>query len=159
MIMWATLESIVLAGIMKELGGDAKKTVEETAKTTFAPRVRKLVSLLKRHGNAHKDAIDLLNGLISFSQRNNIVHGMVIVGVPDQLTFVNHVGSHSVRVSFTSAELESHLLAVNAKTDELKGLLGLTDEDAQKVCDAMLAAAAPAAPTAPTAPTAPAAAN
>jgi hypothetical protein len=139
MITWSIVDSVVQAAIMKNLGIAASDAVILTGKMQFNPRVQLLCALLKREGDTHKDAIKLLNKTEGFSQRNTLVHGNIIVGVPDVLTFVKYDGGASTRQSFSADNMLKHVSALNNRIVTLQQLLKITDADMQLIVDATLA--------------------
>jgi hypothetical protein len=139
MIAWSVLEAVIQTAIMKELELAPEKTIMITGKMQFHPRLQLLCPLLKLHGQKHKQAIELLNKFESFAHRNTIVHGLVIVGVPDQLTFVKYDGGASASRSFTSAELTKHVVGLNDRVETLQKLLDISNADMQQIIDATLA--------------------
>ncbi|MEC3767505.1 hypothetical protein [Cupriavidus sp. SS-3] len=141
MVAWAVLESVVQAAIMKYLVIDATKAVIVTGKLQFNPRVQLLRGLLKLHGDAHKETGKLLNSIEGFAQRNTLVHGNIIVGVPGELTFIKYDGGNSVKQSFTAESLLGHVTELNGRTETLQRLLQVTDEEVHQIGQATLALA------------------
>jgi hypothetical protein len=139
MVAWAVLEGIVQAGIRKELGISAEKSVIVTGKLQFNPRVQLLVALLKLHGDKHKEAINLLNKFEAFAKRNSIVHGMVGSRENGKITFTKYDGAGSTSHSFSAKELLDHSRALTERTVTLRDLLGLTDADSQEISNATAA--------------------
>lgn len=139
MVTWSVLESVIQAAVMKELALTPEKTIITTGKMQFHQRLTLLCPLLKLHGPKHKEAIELLNKFESFAHRNTIVHGLVIVGVPDQLTFVKYDGGATKSRSFTSSELLNHVMGLNTRIMKLQKLLNISDGDIQQLADATLA--------------------
>jgi hypothetical protein len=138
MVAWSVAEGVVQAAIMKNLRVEPSDAVVVTGKMQFNPRVQLLCALLKREGDKYKEAIKLLNKTEGSAQRNTLVHGHIIVGVPDQLTFVKYDGGASVKQTFTSEDMKKHVEALNDWVVNLKNLLQITDADCQLICDATL---------------------
>lgn len=138
MVAWSVLESVIQAAIHKELGTSAVKTVIVTGKLQFNPRVQLLIGLLKLHGEKYAEAIKILNKTEAFAKRNALVHGLIIVGVPHELSFVKYDGGGTSRLRFSGTELHKHALALNQRTGTLQQLLSITDADTQAICNATL---------------------
>ncbi|WP_124664133.1 hypothetical protein [Burkholderia sp. Bp8998] len=139
MVTWSIVDSVVQTAIMKNLGIGATDAVILTGKMQFNPRVQLLCALLKREGDTHKDAIKLLNKTEGFAQRNTLVHGNIIVGVPGVLTFVKYDGGASTKQSFSADDMLKHVHALNTRIVTLQQLLKIADADMQLIVDATLA--------------------
>ncbi|TBU79352.1 hypothetical protein DNK06_13155 [Pseudomonas daroniae] len=142
MITWSILESVVQAAIMKQLGGSPTKAVITTGKLQFHPRIQLLISLMKHNNNTRdEEAIKLLNKMEGFAHRNTIVHGLVIVGDPQKITFLKCDGAVSISQNFTAENMTKHVLGLNERIEKLKNLLDVSDADTQLIADAALSLA------------------
>ncbi|MDF3175060.1 hypothetical protein P3C22_24065 [Pseudomonas sp. ER28] len=139
MTLWSVLESVIQAAIMKELAVSATKAVIITGKLQFNPRAQLLANLLKHSSKPNLEAIALLNKMESFAHRNTIVHGMMVIGRSDRLTFVKYDGGASMSRSFTPSDMEKHLEALSDRVERLQALLSVTDADIQLIGDATMA--------------------
>jgi hypothetical protein len=139
MVTWSIVETVVQAAIMKNLAIGATDAVIVTGKLQFTPRVQLLCALLKREGDTHKEAIKLLQKTEGFAQRNTMVHGNIVVGVPGVLTFIKYDGGASTKQSFSAEGMTKHILALNTRIETLQGLLNITNADMQLIGDATLA--------------------
>lgn len=138
MCTWSTLESVLQAAIMKELGVSATKTVIITGKMQFNPRAQLLANLLKHSDHPNKEAITLLNKMEGFAHRNTIVHGLMVVGEADKLTFVKYDGGASLKQTFTPIDMLKHIAGLNDRIIKLQGLLEVTESDLQLIGNATL---------------------
>lgn len=138
MTLWSVLETVIQAAIMKELGVSAAKTVIITGKLQFHPRAQLLANLLKYNSQSNEEAISLLNKMEGFAHRNTIVHGLMIVGQSDRLTFVKYDGGASTKRSFTPSDMKKHIQALSDRVERLQALLNVSDADAQLIGDATL---------------------
>jgi hypothetical protein len=147
MVAWSVLESVVQAGIMKELKLKPVQAQILTSSMMFRQRVAVLSSLLRLRREPPSQAILLLSKLETGARRNALVHGHIIVGIPGQLTFVkssvsDETGFKARKFVFTAAELLKHIQEVNEKTSRLQALLSITDQETQQLADTALGAAA-----------------
>lgn len=138
LVTWSIAETVVQAAIMKHLKVGPNDAVILTGKMQFNPRIQLLCALLKRDGNKHSEAMKLLNKTEGFFQRNTLVHGNVIVGVPGELTFIKYDGGASTKQSFTADGMRKHVQALSHRIESLQRLLEITDDDLQKIGDATL---------------------
>jgi hypothetical protein len=138
MITWSIIESVLQAGIMKQLNIDARKTVIVTANQQFYPRMQMLCKLLKIEGDRNKEAISILNKIEGYAKRNSLVHGLIIVGVPGELTFVKHDGNTSSRETFNSSDFLVHITGLTNRINRVQELLGISDQDIQRIVDAAM---------------------
>ncbi|QXW46881.1 hypothetical protein [Pseudomonas amygdali] len=139
MVAWSALESVIQAAIMKELGVSPIKAVIITGKLQFQPRIQLLIGLLKQNTPQNQEAIKAMQKMEGFAHRNTIVHGLVIVGKPEQLTFIKYDGGASVSQSFIPSEMEKHIHGLADRSERIQHLLGITDKDIQDIGDATLA--------------------
>lgn len=140
---WSVLESVIQAGIMKQLGVDARKAVVVTGKLQFGQRVQLLVGLLKEKGTFDQAAVKTLTALEKLGKRNIIVHGTIDVGTPGVLTFIKYDGGASERKSFSVEEMKSHIVNLTQKTDELMHMLNVDVSDIHQIGEATLSFAEP----------------
>jgi hypothetical protein len=138
MVAWSALEAVIQTAIMKELGITPAKAVIITGKLQFQPRVQLLINLLKLNETSDRETIKLLQKTEGFSHRNTIVHGIIIIGNPEKLTFVKYDGGASVKQAFTVDSMEKHISGLAERTVKLQALLNVTDEEMQRICDATL---------------------
>lgn len=138
MVAWSVLETVIQTAIMKELGITPAKAVITTGKLQFQPRVQLLINLLKLNETPDKETIKLLQKTEGFSHRNTIVHGIIIIGNPEKLTFVKYDGGASVKQTFTLDSMEKHLSGLAERTEKLQELLHVTDKEMQSIGDATL---------------------
>lgn len=149
MISWSVLETTIEAAIMKQLQLDSQRTLIITTSMQFRQRVNILCSLLELNdpnNENYKDAIKLLKKIERDAKRNMLVHGHIIVGVPGELTFVksNIVdGYNANRATFNQRQLLEHITRITNKTDQLSGLLGVTDVDMQNLANVGINASSP----------------
>jgi len=138
MVAWSTLESLLQTAIMKELNISPTNAVIITGKLQFQPRAQLLINLLKENPSCDKEAIRLIQKMEGFAHRNTIVHGLIVVGDPERLTFVKYDGGGSVKQSFTPEIMAKHIMGLNERTEKLQGLLGILDSDLQLIGGATL---------------------
>jgi hypothetical protein len=136
MVTWSLLESVIQAAIMKELGLSPAKAVIITGKLQFHPRVQLLIGLLKDNVQPNGKAIKIAQKIESFAHRNTIVHGLVVVGDPNKLSFLKYDGGATVKQSFTSETMDKHITGLSERTKKLQDLLYVTDADIQLIGDA-----------------------
>lgn len=143
MVAWSVLEGVIQVAIMKELQVSSAKAIVVTAGMQFRQRVAVLSSLLKLSDTNRKPAIALLRKIEKKGNRNMLVHGHIIVGVPGLLTFVKSSASEDSglrtnKASFTTADLQRHVLELNDEIARLQILLGVSDAEVQQLVDASL---------------------
>ncbi|HEX8591760.1 MAG TPA: hypothetical protein VF682_00530 [Pseudomonas sp.] len=139
MVAWSALESVIQAAIMKELSVSPTKAVIITGKLQFQPRIQLLIGLLKQSTPQNLEAIKVIQKMEGFAHRNTIVHGLIIVGKPEQLTFIKYDGGASVSRSFTPDDMEKHITGLMDRSLNIQHLLGIADTDIQQIGDATLA--------------------
>lgn len=143
MVTWSVLEGVIQAAIMKELQVSPAKAIVVTTGMQFRQRVAVLSSLLKLSETNREPAIALLRKMEKRGKRNMLVHGHIIVGVPDQLTFVKSSASEDVglrtnKVSFKAADLQRHVLELNDEIARLQIFLGVSNAEVQQLVDVSL---------------------
>lgn len=138
MCAWSALESVLQAAIMKELDVSATKAVIITGKMQFNPRAQLLANLLKHSEHPNKEAITLINKMEGFAHRNTIVHGLMVVGEPDKLTFVKYDGGASLKQTFTPTDLLKHVRGLNDRIIKLQALLDVSESDLESIGSATL---------------------
>ncbi|POQ05552.1 hypothetical protein [Pseudomonas syringae] len=138
MVAWSALESVIQAAIMKELDISPTKAVIITGKLQFQPRIQLLINLLKQNTPQNQEAIKAMQKMEGFAHRNTIVHGLIVIGKPEQLTFIKYDGGASVSQSFTPIEMERHVNGLNDRSERIQHLLGITDREIQEIGDATL---------------------
>lgn len=136
MMSWAVMEGVIQAGIRKELGISAIKTVIITGKMQFNPRAQLLIGLLKLHGDKHKEAITLLNKIEGFAKRNSIVHGMIGMTRDGKISFSKYDGGASTVHIFNRDDIANLATGIAERTIRLRDLLELTDQDSQEISNA-----------------------
>lgn len=138
MATWSVLESVIQAAIMKELEVSPTKAVIITGKLQFNPRAQLLISLLKLREQPNQEAIKLLNKMEGFAHRNTIVHGLMVIGESDKLTFVKYEGGASMKQTFTPSDMLKHLEALGDRVIKLQNELDVRDSDIQLIGDATM---------------------
>jgi hypothetical protein len=138
MVAWSVLESVIQTAIRKELGITPVKAVITTGKMQFQPRVQLLINLLKQSPTPDKEAISLLQKMEGFAHRNTIVHGLVVIGEPDKLTFLKYDGGASIRQSFTVESMMKHISGLTERTEKIQLLLNVSNQEIQEIGDATL---------------------
>jgi hypothetical protein len=104
----------------------------------FQPRVQLLINLLKQSPTPDKEAISLLQKMEGFAHRNTIVHGLVVIGEPDKLTFLKYDGGASIRQSFTVESMMKHISGLTERTEKIQLLLNVSNQEIQEIGDATL---------------------
>lgn len=140
MVAWSVLEGAVQAALMIELKLTPIHAQIVTTTMQFRQRTAVLCGLLGLHGEKHHEAMRLLQRLEKNARRNMLVHGHIIVGVPGQLTFVKsstspEAGFKAKKASFTARALIRHINALTESTSQLQSMLGVTDNDMQRLAD------------------------
>ena len=131
MISWSIVEHVVQCAMWKNLGTDIERAAIVTAKLQFNPRVQLLKNLLQISGDHHVEAIKILGKLEGFAHRNTLVHGQIIIGDPQALTFIKSDGGNVLVKKFKVDQMTDHLIGLNSRTDRLEQLLAVTELDMQ----------------------------
>ena len=138
MVAWSVMENALQAAVMKELGIDGKKAAIVVGKQQFYPLLKLLEDLLKLAPAKHASVKKLLASISGFADRNILVHGRIVVGPPNVLTFVKCEGATTVERTFNHISLTARALELNALTERLQFDLGVSDDDLRAIVDGAL---------------------